>query len=77
MERQRSDLSAARSLVDSEESLPTSDGKLMSFSIPWDSVKSDEILTSISQEFDEVRRAPIDPFRQDGNHADVRPIYLS
>ncbi|KAF5016895.1 hypothetical protein F66182_11278, partial [Fusarium sp. NRRL 66182] len=40
-------------LVDTEESSPTSDGKLLSFSVSWISVKSDDVLTSILQEFDE------------------------
>lgn len=45
-------------LVDAEESSPTSDGKASSFSVSWNSVKSDEVLTSILQKFDEVRRTP-------------------
>lgn len=45
-------------LVDAEESSPTSGGKSTSFSVSWNSVKSDEVLKSILREFDEVRRIP-------------------
>jgi hypothetical protein len=43
-------------LVDAEESSPSSDGKSTSFSVSWNSVKSDAILTSVLQEYDEVRK---------------------